>query len=226
MTEYGDEPRESMSAVMRDGLVMNPHDAAIIDKAKCETSGEHLAEPGDLHCQRCGEELSIEDGARINEKYWETDEHDTSVTRAQVEKYLGSVNEQRTEAQRHGWSAVTKEYAERMQEGSWQGFDPEPIKVDPNATLFGSELRYDTTPLLPRLLFSRITATREQLGLPPVEPDTFAVVELPEGWWGLRNVRTDTVVLKIHGPGAKEDITDRWNAKTAGWLAWRKRQDG
>jgi len=56
------------------------------------------------------------------------------------------------------------------------------------------------------------------------EPDTYAVVNLRHGWWGLRNLRTDAVVTRIHGPGAREDITERWNAKTAVWLAWRNRQ--
>lgn len=197
---------EPTSAVMRDGLVMNPHDAAIIDKAKCETSGEHLAEPGDLHCQRCGAELSIEDGARINEKYWETDTL--------------------PEKERPAFSGFTQEYVRRIQTGEWD-FGPEPVKVDPNATLLGSELRYDTTPLMPRFRIPRVTVSREQLGLPPldIEPDSYSIVKLPEGWWGLRNVRTDTVIVMVHGPGAKEDITDRWNTKMAGWLAWRARQD-
>lgn len=181
---------------------------------ECGTSIEHLAEPGDLHCQRCGKELSIEDGVRINEKYWETD--------------TLPEGEQRTETQRRAWSdvPVTKQYVEEMDKGSWQDDGPGPITVDPDATLFDYKLHYDTILLLPRFRFPHVTASRAQLGLPPadVEPDTFAVVALPEGWWGLRNTRTDTVVLKIHGPGAKEDITDQWNAKTAVWLAWKGRQ--
>jgi len=60
---------------------------------------------------------------------------------------------------------------------------------------------------------------------PDTEPDAFAIVELPWGWWGLMNVRTGTMMVKIHGPGAHEDIVDRWNVKTAAWLAWRTRQD-
>jgi hypothetical protein len=172
--------RQSVPSVVRDGLVMNPHDAAIVDEMKtqgkeCGVSIEHLAEPGDLHCQRCGVELSIEDGARINQQYWETDE---------FELYVGHANEQQAQAQRHAWSAaqVTKKYAETMAEGPWQDNDP--------------------------------------------EPSTYKIMRLADGWWSLRCMPTDTDVVKAHGPGAKEEITERWNLKTALWLAWRQRQRG
>lgn len=78
-----------------------------------------------------------------------------------------------------------------------------------------------------RYVGKNATVSREELGLPPLdtEPDTYAIVPLLCGWWGLLNLRTKTVVTKIHGPGAREDITERWNVKTAEWLAWRARQD-
>lgn len=72
-----------------------------------------------------------------------------------------------------------------------------------------------------------VTVSNYQLGLPPAdsEPDNYAIVKLPLDWWGLMNVRTDAVVVKIHGPGAREDIVNRWNVKAAVWMAWRERQN-
>lgn len=55
------------------------------------------------------------------------------------------------------------------------------------------------------------------------EPDTYAVVSLGHGWMGLMNLRSNTIITKVHGPGACEDIEDRWKIKTAKWLAWKER---
>jgi hypothetical protein len=66
------------------------------------------------------------------------------------------------------------------------------------------------------------TSIRQLTGEDP-EPDTYAIVKLRHGWWALRNLRTGVDIVQAHGMGAQEDITDRWNKKTAGWLAWKER---
>lgn len=135
------------------------------------------------------------------------------------DRYLSEANERRMN------SGLTREYVRRMQKGDWEAGPGQSITVDPDATLFGHEVHYDTTPLLPPFTARNITVSNYELGLPPSdqEPDPFAVVELPWDWWGLMNVRTGTIVVKIHGPGAREDIVDRWNLKAMAWRIWRGR---
>lgn len=163
------------------------------DDCKCGTVIDHLAEPGDLHCQRCGAELSVEDGARINEKYWESDllpedEHFGTVTREEAAHLLhvSPANRERVE-----------EYARKMREGDWDG---------------------DGTLTIPAHMIP--------LSGDDPEPATYKIVQLAGGWWALRCIPTETDVVKAHGPGAYDEILQRWSAKTLLWMAWQERQRG
>lgn len=165
------ESRESVPSVVRDGPVMNPHDAAILDG--CGISYDHTAKAGDLECQRCGAELSLEDGLRAQGLT-------VAVNMTPILPPSPSVDvEERLAQMNRALTALSK----------------------------------------------RIAVPPEMLGLPPAdpEPDTYEIVQLPFGWWALRHVRSGTDIVKAHGAGAREDITERWNAKAVRWLEWRDR---
>ena len=127
------------------------------DDIECGEAIEHLAEPGDIACRRCGAELSLEDVVRLTVP------------------------------------AIAESSAEAMR------------------------IAYHMTSLF--------EIPPQMLGLPESDPEppTYEVVELPWDWWGLVNIATDTVVVKVYGPGAREDIVERWNVKTAVWMAWKAR---
>lgn len=191
----------------------------------CGTVIDHLAEPGDLHCQRCGAELSVEDGAKINEKYFVGDENFENasshpLTESDAARYFDQTVEE-------GSLSRAQRYAEMMQRGEW--------KHRGDLITFRAGERLIDGIMEGAAQNTRIAADvadlfqvpRETVGLSPddIEPDTYQIVKLPEDWWALRHLRSGTDIVKIHGPGAQQDITQRWNEKTTPWLEWKERHD-